>query len=793
MGFGKRRTRKKDRPAKQSAAGRRDKPGSRGFLSVQGMIGFESVAASGLCWLGGDRYSVCLRLSDINYCLAPGSVQEGLVEKYARFLNSFTPEIHLQLFLANRRIGGKLADSVELPRRGDGFDFLRKEYAAVFADALDVSANVVTEKYVVLSVRAEGVEDARGLLDNAVASLSVLLKEVGGCEARRLGGEEYVHLLQYFLYPGRFLPFSYRELVAQSMSVKDMICPQSLTSDPLGVCVSGEDTAFNRVFVCRRLPAYLSDQIFKEIMAAPVDVGISVHVDPIDQVKGLSLVKRQIASMDMQRESGIRKLARQGLSDDFLSHELVSSYGEATALRQRLETSNEKLFDVCFLVRVGGKTKEEAEQNTAKIKKIASKHSLSLENLKYMQLPGFNACLPLGVCSLPVRCTYTTSMLSILMPFTTPEIQDAAGLFYGTNTLSKNVIVADKKAQMNANAFILGTTGSGKSLAAKFEIAQCFLKNTRDQILVIDPEKEYRALGEALSATVVKISASSPDTINPLHMGQMDNAKDKSGFALSVMELLLGGESGFSPAQRSIADRCISIVYRDFEAAGENAAQPTLLTLFEVLRIQEEKEARELAAGLELYAKGSLAGFARESNVDLSGRLIVYDLSEAGKSMTTFAMMVVLDNIWSRILENQANGIRTWVYADEFHLLFANRYASRYFLSLYKRVRKYGAGITGITQNIEELLENADARLMLANANNLLLLNQEQTDAATLSGLLNLSKQQTGFITNARPGTGLIKIGASIIPFSNRINPAGRLYRLFSTSFGSEDGRENDE
>jgi len=361
------------------------------------------------------------------------------------------------------------------------------------------------------------------------------------------------------------------------------------------------------------------------------------------------------------------------------------------------------------------------------------------------------------------------------------------GIWYGVNAQSSNALVADRTATTNGNGFILGTSGSGKSQSGKMEITNVFLSRPDDDIIVIDPEHEYEPLIEAFGGEVIRIHAGSSQRVNPLDIelnvitGDEDPINAKCEFVLTMLGSLVGGSMGLTPDQRSVADRSTLMLYRKYAADG--GPMPTLLELRDALNASGEEAGRDLARMLEIYTVGSLGGFSNRTNVNPQNRLISWDISKLGNEMRTFGMMVILDQIWNRVARNRAEGRRTWLYIDEFHLLFGNKYSADYFRSLYKRARKWGLIPTGITQNIEELLANQDARLMLANSDFLLLLGQNATDADSLCNLLHFSEEQRRFFTNVQPGHGLMKSGNAVIPMDARIPTDSILYDLFSTSF----------
>lgn len=784
----KRKDKRQDRRKAKEAA----KLGLRAKRSSQAGLYYKALADSGLCILGGGRYSLTLRLSDIDYQIAPPEVQEGIVEKYAQFLNSFQAGVSVQVSIMNRVLDKRaVRDEVQLAPRGDGLDEYRYEINDLISARLASGRNnTVTDKYLTITVSAEDVEDARTQLVRLAAEATSGLRTVAGCEATVLDGQERLGILHRILRPDEPMTFTYNDLIGAVRTTKDFVAPWITDyTQPSQIRLGNSTDSFYQVLVLRELPNWMSDRVLKELAEVPINLAVSIHLRPIEQAEGLKLVKHQISGMDMQRINEEKKAAKRGYSPDLLPHELMSSRQEAVELRDQLEQSNEKLFSATIVVGVAGDSQKTLEENTARVRGVAAKFSCTLETLRYMQRDGLNAVLPLGICRLPIFRTLTTAAAAVMVPFTTQELMHPGGLFYGVNALSKNLIVTDRTKPMNANAFFLGTTGSGKSQAAKFELVSTLLGRSDDEVIIVDPEREYGPLGEIFGAKRIEISSTSDDCINPLALDKQlqtdekgDPVRRKCGYVLSLCEVLIGGAEGLTAAQRSIVDRCAAEMYRRYWVT-DGAQSPTLADLHEVLRCQSEPEAAQLASALELYATGSSSGFSRPTNVQ-PGRFTIFDIADLGDDLKTFGMMVVLEEIWNRVARNRLAGRRTWLYLDEFHLIFANPFAGEYCQAMFKRARKWGLGIAGITQNIEELMMSERARLMLSNAGSLVLLNQEPTDADALQELFSFSDQQRSFYSNASPGCGLLKMGKVVVPFDNRMEEERKLYQIFSTRFG---------
>lgn len=760
--------------------------------TAQAALQYQALTDTGICVLGGGRYSVTLKLADIDYQLATESEQHALVEQYAQLVNSFDAGQNIQLTVINRHLDkATLSKAVSLSPKGDGHDDLRWEYNDLINERLAGGRNnVVTDKYLTIAVEAEDFEHATTTLARLATETIAQLKAVGGCVAERVTGLERVRVLHEILRPGEPFTFTYSHLVGSTETTKDYVAPWLLdfSEHPDMIKLGNEKDSYYQVLCLRQLPPWLSDRLMKELSEVNNELALSVHFSPLDHVEGLDLVKRQIAEMEMQRANELRKARKQGNDEESIPHELVASHQEALELRDQLESSNEKLFSTTIVIGVAGRTREALAEAVEQVRAAGRKHSCTFETLRYMQEDGLNAVLPLGASRLPIARTLTTATVAVMVPFTTQELLQPGGVFYGANAISKNLVVGSRLTTMNGNGFVLGTTGSGKSQFGKGEITQIFL-GTDDDIIIVDPEREYPPLGRRLGATTVEVSAGSTACINPMHMDRNANSDDgspiklKAEFVLSLCEVLIGGVNGLTPAQRSIIDRCVTRIYGRF-LQDKKSLPPTLGTLFEELREQPEDEARSLAVALELYAAGSFAGFAQQTNVDTSNRVMIYDIAQLGSDMKTFGMLVVLESIWAQVQANRARGKRTWLYIDEMHLLFANDYAGAYLQMIYKRARKYGLVPTGLTQNIEELLMSERARLMLANADILVLLNQTATDASTLQGLFHWSDKHRGYFQNVSPGCGLLKMGPVMVPFDSRMPTSTQLYRLFTTKFG---------
>jgi hypothetical protein len=765
------------------------------------IIGYKAMKPDGMAYLGADEWSVTMRLSDINYAASSQETKEALVDQWAKFINSFGAGTRIQENVINRMLDtADVTDLVQKPMTGDPFDQWREDFNRIATNKMrSVSGkSVVTEKYLTVTVRESDADKASAALGRAYGEIQGMLGAMDGCRVERLNREQRLELLSHLLRPGEVPTFT-EEGFAQarkSMHTKDYIAPWAvrLEQDGKGCSlVNGAGESHHTVLWVRDYPRWLSDGLITDLTAIKSDLNISLHIEPFDQAEGMGMLNQQIAEFEMQVITEQNKARRAHYDETRLPHSLTEGMDEATQLREELEQSNQKILSTILVIGVTGVTKEDRDQVTEEVMTAIRKHSCQAERATYMMLDGISTELPLGVRALPMRRTMTTASTAVIIPFTTQELLAPHGNWYGINSQSGNVIMADRTEEMNGNGFILGTTGSGKSNSAKMEITNVFLSRPDDDIIIIDPEHEYPPLIEAYGGTTIQIHAGSANTVNPMDislesgMADGDAIHEKADFILQMLSALVGGKEGLNATQKSLIDRCAVHLYRERAAAAHDGLpmiQPTLLDLQEELEATDTREGRGLSGAIDLYTHGSLNLFAHQTNVQVDNRLVSWDISSLGNELKTFGMMVVLDQIWRRTAYNRKRGRRTWLYIDEFHLLFSNPFSSEYFRSLYKRARKWGLVPTGITQNIDELLSNEDARLMLANSNFLYLLKQAATDADTLCDLLHFSAEQRRSFTAIPAGCGLIRCGSATVPVDGRIPSSSGLYRLFSTNFG---------
>ncbi len=762
--------------------------------SVKQLIGYDSMLRNGIAYLGDDRWSATVMFTDINYQLSPEEHQMEVIDRWAKLINSFDAGQSLQIAAYTRTRGmDEILRDITMPDHGDGLDAYRRDYNGLIAGKFETaSRNTSTVKTLTVTIQEPDRETAVSTLNALCTSLTAQMRAIDECHATRLDRGQRLRLMAEILRPGE--PFTFDERAFESMpgkpSTKDFVCPWSIDArDPTRLDVESESSRFrHRTLWVSGLPPELSDQLVNDLTSIRARVNVSIHLAPYDRGESMTIVRRKNAEIKMQVMETRRKNRKQGLDPDDLPDDLADQQNQISELRDELSKTNQRLVNSMIVIGVSADTAEQLDLACKTVKAKVNAQSCKAESLKFMQIEGLTAELPLGSNPLPMKRTLTTNSAAILIPFTTQEVFEPHGLFYGSNARSGNPIVADRRAHMNSNGFILGTSGGGKSFTVKQELAGLYL-NRDDEVIIIDPEREYLPLAQAFGGQIVRISAGSTSRINPLDVvleetGDGDPVKEKTNNVVSMVGSLVGGNEGLNPVEKSLVDRCALNLYVRYREQGANpTAQPTLGDLRDMLEETGEDAGHELAVSLGSYTSGSLSGFNGQTNVDLNNRFTVFDVSGLTGELRTFGMMVVIDQVWNRVIRNRAKGRRTWLYIDEFHRFFGNQYSAGQFKDIYKRARKYGLGVTGITQNIEELLLDDDARLMLSNSDFLMLLSQNGSDADELCSLLKLSEEQRQFFTGVLPGQGLMKIGDAYVPFDGRIPSGGILYELYSTSF----------
>jgi hypothetical protein len=755
--------------------------------TVQQSIPYREMFRDGICRVNDRLYTKTVQFQDINYQLAQNEDKTQIFENYCDFLNYFDSSISIQLTFINRRANiREFQQSIEIPDRDDAFNSIRREYAGMLKNQLAKGNNgLVKSKYVTFGIEADNLKSAKPRLERIEADVLSNFKALG-VTARPLSGLERLEILHGQFHPDgqEKLCFDWRDIAKTGTGTKDAIAPSGFDfRDGRTFRMGGHIGAVSFVQI---LAPELTDRLLADFLDLDDSVTVNLHIRSIDQSEAIKTIKRKLSDLDKMRIEEQKKAVRSGYDMDVLPPDLVTYGEEAKNLLADLQSRNERMFLVTVLVMNTAKRRQRLENSVFAAAGVAQKYNCALKRLDWQQEQGLMSSLPLGINLIEIQRGLTTSSTAIFVPFTTQELfQRGEALYYGLNALSNNLIMADRKLLKNPNGLFLGTPGSGKSFSAKREIVNVFLL-TDDDIIVSDPESEYFPLVERLGGQVIKLSPVSPHHINPLDINpdyseEEDPLTLKSDFILSLCELIIGGKEGLHPVEKTIIDRCTRLVYRDYLANPEPERMPLLEDLYKLLRAQSEAEAQRIATALEIYVTGSLNIFNHRTNVDITNRLVCYDLKELGKGLKKIAMLILQDSVWNRVTVNRAARKTTWFYMDEMHLLLKEEQTAAYTVEIWKRFRKWGGIPSGLTQNVKDFLTSKEVENIFENSDFVYMLNQAAGDRQILAKQLGISNHQLSYVTHSGPGEGLLFYGSVIIPFVDRFPKDTELYSLLTT------------
>ena len=747
-----------------------------------------------------------LKFSDINYQVAQRDEQIDIFSRYCEILNYFDPNVNVQITVHNRRIDkDEFKSRMLLEMLGDDKDELRQEYNSMLLNkALQGQNSIIREKYITFGIEAENYSAAYPALMRIETDISSQFKSLG-CDVMTVSGLERLEYMSSILDPSQPLKFDYDDLNGTGLCTKDFIAPYFFDFKPDNKQTYFEfGDYFGQVLMIKKFPSDLSDKLLNALSEIPANITLNIHTNSMDNSTALDMVRTKLAFMEQDKATRQQKLLQQGADPDMIPQHLKRHISETNMLIDDMQTKNQRLFQGSVLVFTSASTIEELQENVEKLKGIARSHSCELMPIACEQESALNATLPFAKNDIKIRRTLTTASQAIFMPFTTQELFDTGGMYYGLNALSRNLIFFNRKALKNPAGFVLGTPGSGKSFATKRELVNILLNTKDDEVLIIDPEAEYLSLCRNFGGEVVKMSTDTDTYFNPLDINFTYNSDEdnslsfKTEFIFSLLDVIVTKESGtgLSGAEKTLVDRILTNVYKAY-FKNPKSGMPTLMDFCKELEkikdtsLQCEKE--NLLKVLGLYTTGSFDLFAHRTNVDINNRFVVYDIKELGDQIKTLGMLVILDQIWNRVSANRFIGRKTWIVVDEAHLLFANPFSAQFLSSLWKRARKYGGICTGITQNVEELLESDLARKMLSNSDYIMMLNQSPSDRSKLAEILNISPTQLGFVTNANAGQGLLFAGNSIIPFIDKFPSDTKLYKMMTTKLDEVVNNESEE
>ena len=787
------RTQQKEIKTAIARANRTDKK----ELSAQDSIPYLQIRVDGICQVTPTHFTKTIQFWDINYQLSDNEDKQAIFDGWCDFLNYFDSSIKFQFSFVNLTA---LRESFArpIPLRSDQFESIQRELSKIIEVQQAKGNNgIVKTKYLTFGIDADNIRSAKPRLERIETDILNNFKRLG-VSAEVLNGQERLRVLHDILRMDTPESFAFRweDLPRSGLSTKDYIAPSSFLFNRAKDFRMGQK--FASVSFLQILAPELSDRILKDFLDIESNIVVNIHVQSVDQTKAIKTIKRTITDLDKSKIEEQKKAVRAGYDMDIIPSDLATYGAEAKKLLSDLQSRNQRMFLVTFLILNTADTKRQLDNNVFQTNSIAQKYNCSITALDYQQEEGMVSSLPLGLNQIEIQRGLTSSGVGIFVPFTTQELyQDSPeALYYGINALSNNIIMVDRKLLKNPNGLILGTPGSGKSFSAKREIANVFLV-TNDDIMICDPEGEYFPLVQRLEGQVIKISPTSKHHINPMDINLNYSDEEnplslKSDFILSLCELIVGGKDGLKPVEKTIIDRCVRMVYQDYLNDPKPENMPILGDLYNCLRKQEEKEAQFVATALEIYVTGSLNVFNHQTDVDVSNRVVCYDIKELGKQLKKIGMLIVQDQVWNRVTINREASKATRYYIDEFHLLLKEEQTAAYSVEIWKRFRKWGGIPTGITQNVKDLLASREVENIFENSDFIYMLNQAAGDRKILAQQLGISPHQLSYVTHSNAGEGLLFYGDTIVPFVDNFPKDTELYRLMTTrpSDKKEDAEE---
>jgi len=797
--------------------------------TVQDSIPYKAVYTNGIIEVENGIFSKAYFIEDVNFSIASDEEQESIFNKYVDLLNSFDSEVHLQLCIYNRNIDKKeINNKILLKSQNDNLNDYREEYNTMLLDKLKEGKNNITkEKYIIITIKATDLDTAFAKFSKLDSELSASIKRINGVETLPCTSIERLEMLadiysetaenaEFYQKvtlsqcddlkeinksqkPKNVIEsFSFEKMFKNGLTTKDLIGPSMMKFSGNYIQI-GEK--FAKVLFIDTLPSFINSNVLSDITELESNMLMSIHFNKLRTDKASKLLKNQMVNINSNVVDAQKKAVKGGYSPELISPELLKAQKEASELLDDLTTRNQSLILTTFVIALIGESLEAVDKAMEQLKTIMGKHMCQVRVLSLQQEAGFNSVLPLGRCDVYVDRLLTTDSAAIFIPFSTQELTQKNGMYYGLNAVSKNLILFNRKNSKNYNGVILGTPGSGKSFTAKREMVNVIL-NTNDDIYIVDPEREYLPLAKLLGGEVIKIAAGGKSYLNPMDMdinyGNDDDTKTdpiamKCDFIGGLCETMSGDKRALSANQKSIVDRCVRILYQEYmqhmaevqktnpEITCDMAYSPTLKDFYELLLTQPEYESQSLALSLERFCIGSLDTFAHHTNVKKGNRFVVFDIKDIGEGMKELGLQVCLNTIWNQIIENKKYGKYTWFYLDEFYLLTQTHSSAVYLQQVYKRARKWWGIPTGITQNVGDLLESSEACAILNNCDFILMLNQSPIDKQKLAAMLNISPTQLSYITNSDPGQGLIYTGKSIVPFVDKFPVNTELYKVMTT------------
>ena len=750
--------------------------------SVQESIPVRKIYRDGV-WLCGGRYSKMWRFQDVNYAVASEADQSEILMRYCSVINAWPDDAYVQVLTNNRRIDPvEFENTMLMHLRGDDMDRLREEYNQIVRERTEWSNNIFREKYIVISVQRRSIEEARSFFARVGTELASGFGRLSS-QLTELSSHDRIRILHDFFRSGeeQYFNFDLSQAMARGQDFRDYIAPDSLQfkSDHF---IMGKK--FGRVLFLKDYPNFLKDETIARLCEFPQNLMLSIQIVPVPMEEAVADMQKRVLAVETDIT---RWQQKQNANHNFSAeppYEMQQMRQEMKALLDDLTSRDQRMVLVLVTLVHLADSYAQLNSDTEAITATARGDLCRFNTLHFQQEEGLNTALPYGLREIEAMRTMNTESAAALTPFSVQDVMDRGGIYYGRNAISRNSIICNRKLLLNGNGFYLGVPGSGKSMAAKWELMNVIL-STDDDVLICDPEAEFGPVVDAVGGQNIRLAPDSTQHVNALELGKGYEAGEKpvslkSEFILTLYEHLLDVQTNGRRA-KSIIDRAVLDLYEEF---GKKPQAPTLQDLYRILQCQKEDLAKDIVLASEIFTKGSLNTFAQPTNVQLDNRVLCFNIRDLGQQLRPIGMLVLMEVVMMRVMQNRLRGKRTWIYFDELSVLFSYEWSTNFLDVSWKRYRKYGALASGIFQNLDQALDNEVARSMISNSEFLVLLNQAASDRTKLAELLHISDTQLSYVTDSEAGRGLLKMGGSLVPFINDISKDTRLYKLMSTRPG---------
>lgn len=798
--------------------------------TVQELLNFLDIEEDGIVKTKSG-FSKLYKVEDANFVTEPEEKQEDILVSYSKLINRFPENIETSIIIVNKRNSNEtLAGTYHIKEQGDKYDEFRDDYNKIIDEKIADGHNDISKvKYIMLNCRCKSLNEAHEQFTAADLALQESVRTINKIGAKQLDAIERLKLMHDTLNGAEGISFekeyerfftsvtdgegntartlNKRELKKRGMSIKDMISPQVVIKEKSHLFLDKE--RYCKGFAYRTLPLTLDTSFLTNSTNLPYEMVTVLQFKTVPRKAALRMVKVLTTSVKADLMKAHKQLIKSGLDPSLVNDELQATADEAARLRDDVVRKGKKLFFATMVVTIFGKSEEELNLIEAQFKSKCEDYTVTPSYLYGQQTEALNTSILVGTSPIINDRLVTSDDLCALQPWNIQELQDKGGHFYGINAISKNMIMYKRKTSKLANGLVFGQSGSGKSFITKGEIIPNLLDGM-DDMIILDPENEYRIIAEKFGGTIIDLETNSNYHINPCDMSmEWNDAKaaplvEKADYMVSLVESILGQQRSCNPFEVNVIHRASNKMYEPYvnemrkryrngdKRDIDTTIMPTLKDFYQELLNDNSPEGNKIAMAIEPYCVGNYSLFAHRTNIESKNRLTVFNLLYLPEKMKEMAMKVCLANIWTRIVKNKEDndkyhtGKGIWVYLDEFHLFFQTESSATTIMTYYKRVRKYGGIMTGITQDVADLLKTSQGTAMFNNSGFFIFLNQSPIGRNQLQNLYQISDSLIDYLKDKPSGVGLIYNNSVVIPFDYKLPNNSKLYEMMSTNPNDE-------